>query len=95
MWGRQVLATVGVSVGFLVQLRVVVFTVVSPVESPGGPIKMEFIMGGVATQPIKPHVHIFGLTRHDCVVSNAGGGGFVTLKGRRWLQPTNFNECLA
>ena len=67
----------------------------APVESPGVPIKTELILGGAATQPVKPHVHSFGLTRHNCVVSDAGGNGFIFLKGRRWLRPTHYKECLA
>ena len=66
----------------------------APVDSPGGPIKTELILGGAETQPIKLHVHGFGLTRHDCVVSDAVRSGVVNLKGRRWFQPTYFNVCL-
>ena len=79
----------------MVQCRLVLGAVVAPVDPPGGPIKTELILGGAETQPVKPHVHIFGLAGHNCVVSDAGGSGVVSLKGRRWLRPTHFNECLA
>ena len=67
----------------------------APVESSGGPIKTELILGGAATQPVKPHVHSFGLTRHDCIVRDNCGGGVVSLKQIICLRPTHFNECLA
>ena len=91
MWVMQGLSRVGMLVEFMVQWRLMLGAVVAPVESPGGGIKTEFILGGAAPQPIKPHVHSFGLTRHDCVVSDAGGGGVVILKGRGWFCPTHFN----
>ena len=83
-----------ISASFVVQWWVVVGALVAPDESPGGPIKSELILGGAETQPIKLHVGRFGLTRHNYVVSEAGGGGFVSLKGGRWLWSTYFNECL-
>ena len=95
MWGRQGLATMGVLVIFVVQWRVMIGSVVAPFDSPGGPIKTELILGGAATQPIKLYVHSFGLTRRNFVVSDAGVGGVVSLKGRMWLRPTHLNECLA
>ena len=95
MWIRQGLAIVGMSVGVMVQWRVMLGALVAPVESPGGPIKTELILGEAETQPIKPHAHIFGLTRHDCIVRDNCGGGVVSLKRRRCLRPTHFNECLA
>ena len=61
----------GRSVGFLEQWRMMIGTVVPPVDPPGVPIKTELILGGAATQPVKPHVHRFCLTGHDCVVSDA------------------------
>ena len=67
----------GMLVGLLVQWWLMLGAVFDPVESPRGPIKMELILGGAATQTIKLHVHIFGLTRHDCVGSDAVGGGVV------------------
>ena len=94
MWGSQGLAILGMPVGLMIQWRLILGAVFTPVESPGGPIKTELILGGAETQPIKPHVHRFGLTRQNCVVSDAGGGGVVSLKGRRWPRPTHFNEGL-
>ena len=94
MWGRQGLAIMGVLVIFVVQWRVMIGSVVAPFDSPGGPIKTELILGGAATQPIKPHVHIFGLTKHNGVVSDFGDGGVVSLKCIKWLKPTHSNECL-
>ena len=58
----------------MVQWRLMFGAIVSPVKSPGGPIKTELILGGAAAQPVKLHVHNFGMTRHDSVVSEAGGG---------------------
>ena len=69
--------------------------VITPVEHSGGPIKAELILCGAEMQPIKPHVHRFGLTRQNCVVSDAGGGGVAIFKGRRCLWTTHFNECLS
>ena len=68
--------------------------VLTSVDPPGGPIKTELILGRSETQPVKPHVHRFGLTRHDCVASDAVDVGVVSFKGRRWLRPTHLNECL-
>ena len=68
--------------------------VITPVEPSGGPIKAELILCGAEMQPIKPHVHRFGLTRQNGVVSDAGGKGVISLKGRRWLWPMHSNECL-
>ena len=95
MWGRQGLSSMGILVGLMIQWWMMLGAVVVPVESPRVPIKTELILGSTATQPVKPHFHSFGLTRHNCVVSVAGGGGVISLKERRWLRPTHFNECLA
>ena len=95
IWGRQRLARVGMSVGLVVQWQVMIGAVVAPIESPGGPIKTELILGGAATQPVKPNVHSFGMTRHNCVVSDSGGSGAFSLKGIRWLRTTHFNKFLA
>ena len=95
MWGGQGLASVGMLVVFMVQWQLMLGAIVAPVDSLRGPIKTELILGVAETQPIKPHVHSFGLTSHGYIVSEAGGGGVVSLKGRRWLRPTHFNECLA
>ena len=95
MWSSKGLAIMGMLVVLMVHCRVVIGVVVAPVESPGGPIKTELILGVAATQPVKPYFRIFCLTRHNCVFSDAGGGGVVSLKGRRWLRPMYFNECLA
>ena len=92
MRGRQRLASVGMLVGFVEHPQVMLGAVLSPVDPPGGLIKMELILGGVATQPVTPHVHRFGLMRHNCVVSDAGGGGVASLKERKWVRPMNFNE---
>ena len=95
MWVMQGLSRVGMLVEFMVQWRLMLGAVVAPVESPGGGIKTEFILGGAAPQPIKPHVHSFGPTRHNCVVSDSSGGGVVSLKGIKWLRPMHFNKFLA
>ena len=79
----------------MVQWRVMLGAVVASVDTPGDPIKTELISGGAAMQPVEPQVHKFGLMRHKCVVSDAGGDVIVSLKGSKWLQPTHFNECLA
>ena len=42
--------------------------VVAPVEPPGVPIKAELILCSEEMQPIKPHVHRDGLTRHNGVI---------------------------
>ena len=42
--------------------------VVAPVEPPGVPIKAELILCSAEMQPIKPHVHRDGLTRHNGVI---------------------------
>ena len=81
-WGRQGLASVGMSVGFMVQWRVVLGDVVDPVDPPRAPIKTELILGSAAGKPIKPYVHRFGMKRHNCVITEAGGGGVVSLKGK-------------
>ena len=78
----------------MLQWRLMLATLVAPVDPRGGPIKTELIFGSAATQPVKLHVHRFGLTRHDYVVSDSGGSGVISLKGRRWLCQTNFDECL-
>ena len=95
MFGRQVLASVGMSMGLVVQWRVMLGVTVAPVESPGGPRKTELILGGAAAQPVKPNVHIFGLASNDCVVSDSVCGVVVIFKGGSWLQPTHFSKCLA
>ena len=57
--------------------------IVDPVDPPGQQIKTELILGSMETQPVKLHVHIFGMKRHDCVVNDSVGSGVVSLKGRR------------
>ena len=80
---------------FVVQWRVMLGALVAPVDPPGGAIKMELLLGRVATQPVKLHVHRFVLMRKYCVVSDAGGSVVVSFQGRRWLGPTHSDECLA
>ena len=81
-------------VGFVVKWWMMLGTVVDPVDPPGGTIKMELILGGSATQPVKLHVHRFVMKRQDCVVSDAVSSGVISLKGIRWLRTTHFKECL-
>ena len=95
LWVLKLLASVGMSVGFVLQLRVMLVAVVALVDISRGPIKLELVLVSAATQPVKPHVHIFVLTRHNCVVSDARGSGFFILKGRIWLRTTYFDGCLS
>ena len=69
----------GRAVGLVVQRRVMLGAVVAPVESAGGPIEVKLILGGMAAQPVKTHVHRFGLVRHDGVVGDTGGRGIIGL----------------
>ena len=63
----------------MVQRRVMLGALVAPVESSRSPIEVKLILGGMAAQPLKTHVHQFGLVRHDGVVSNAGNGRVIGL----------------
>ena len=81
LWDRQGLASMIIVVVFMVQLRVMIGAVVTTVEPPGGAIKMELVLGIAATQLVELHVHIFGLTRQNCVASDTGGDGVVSLNG--------------
>ena len=53
--------------------------VAGTVDSSRVPIKSKLILGGTAAQPVKMHIHRFGLARHDGVVGNYGGGGVIGL----------------
>ena len=68
LWGRQGLASVVLLVSFVLQRRMLLGAVITPVEPSGGPIKAELILCGAEMQPIKPHVHRFGLTRQNGVI---------------------------
>ena len=67
-------------------------TVVAPVNSHRWTIKTELILGGAATQTVKLYVRRFGLTGHNCVVSDADRSGVLILKVKRWLWTMHFNE---
>ena len=68
LWGRQGLFSVVLLVGFVLHWRMMLGAVITPVEPSRVPIKAELILCSAEMQPIKPHVHRDGLTRHNGVI---------------------------
>ncbi|EJK50728.1 hypothetical protein THAOC_30183 [Thalassiosira oceanica] len=58
---------------------VVLGHVVGKVECAGSPIEAELVAEVAVAEPVKVHVHGFGLLGLDGVVDDAGGGGVIGL----------------
>ena len=69
----------GRAAGLVVQQQAMLGAVVDPVESNRAPIEAKRILDGMEAQPVKMHVHLFGLARCDGIVCNTDGGGVIGL----------------
>ena len=59
---------------------------VSEIEDAAIPADAEMILLDAVTDPEAAHVHSLGTPKLHCVISNAGGGGVVSLDRRRSLR---------
>ena len=71
----------GRAVGFVIEGRMMLGAVVSPVEVARGPVEAELALGVAAAEPVESHVHGLGLLGDDGLVGDSDGGVVVGLEG--------------
>jgi hypothetical protein len=83
------------SMGFVVGVRVVFGVVVGPVLGACIPVVSKLILGCVATEPSKLHIHHLGPVGHNSFVGNSCCCRVICLDWTFRLGPTHGNEGLA
>ena len=58
------------------------------------PKEPELNLSFTAAEPVVLHVHGFGFSLNDGVISNTNCSGVITLDGRFWMRPTHLNKGL-
>ncbi len=81
--------------GFMVGVRMVFSIVISPVIGARIPIVMKLILGFLATEPPKLHIHHFAPTRNNSIVGNTSGSGIISLDRIFGLGPSHVDKGLA
>ena len=76
----------------MVFCRVMLGKVISPIAAAAFPIDNKLSLADAVTDPIKAHVHGFGLLLFYTIVGNAGGSGVVGYHWCWWLWVAKFLE---
>ena len=69
--------------------------VVTQVVSTFAPVHEELSLSNTVLNPIKAHVHGFGLALSHSTIGDASSTGIVSLYRCRWLRPSHFEENVA
>ena len=70
--------------------------VISEIVRTTAPMNDEITLGNAITNPVKMHIHGFGVTLLDCVISNTSSASIlVSLNKSGWLGVTHLDESLA
>jgi hypothetical protein len=83
------------SMGFVVSVRVVFGVVVGPVLGACIPVISKLILGCVAMEPPKSHIHHLGPAGHNSLVGNSSCCRVICLDRTFRLGPTHGDEGLA
>jgi hypothetical protein len=83
------------SMGFVVGARVVSGVVVGPILGTCTPVIKKIILGCMATEPPKLHIHHLGPAGDNSFVGNSRCCRVIHLDKTFWLGPTHGNEGLA
>jgi hypothetical protein len=85
----------GAAMGFMVGVRMVFSIVISPVFGARIPIVTKLVLGFLAMEPPKLHIHHFAPTRNNSIVGNTSGSGVISLDRIFGLGPSRVYKGLA
>ena len=69
--------------------------VISQIVRTTAPVNDEIALGNAIAHPVKTHIHGFGATLLDSVISNASSTSVVSLNESGWLGVTHLEKSLA
>jgi hypothetical protein len=84
----------GAAMGFMVGVRMVFSIVISPVFGASIPIVTKLVLGFLATEPPKSHIHHFAPTRDNRIVGNTRGSEVISLDRIFGLGPSHVDKGL-
>ncbi len=88
-------ACMGAAMGFMVGVGMVLSIVISPVFGARIPIVTKLVLGFLAAEPPKLHIHHFYTMRNNSIVCNTSGSGVISLDRIFGLGPSHFDKGLA
>ena len=84
----------GRPMGIMIKGGVIFGAIIGNIVSTRIPKEPELALSFAAGEPVVLHVHGFGLTLDDGVISNTNYSGVITLDGRFGMGPTHIDKVL-